>query len=353
MWKVKLLIQIVVSWMLIGMLLTLYDYLTLASLKSAGFSNLYHIRASLGFNVGIGLTGGLIGGGFLIFFVNEKYRDEPYWKSIALIILCFVMISSSLVVLISLLQAQRLENGQEFWTNYLSFLKDPGNLKDVLAWLLIFILTQLVLQVNDKFGQNTWFNFLIGKYHRPKEEARIFLFVDLISCTTIAERIGHVMYHNFLKDYFADITTSIIRNKGEIYQYIGDEVVISWKISSKSGNDLWMKCYYEMRKTVELLSDKYNSIYGFIPEFKAGAHFGKVIVGEIGLVKRELTFSGDVLNTTSRIQGKCNELKVRILVSEELLSLTPANHLFRRVPLGNIELRGKNKIVRICTLISV
>jgi adenylate cyclase len=46
----------------------------------------------------------------------------------------------------------------------------------------------------------------------------------------IAEQLGDEKYHTLLKDFFADITIPIVENGGNIYQYVGDEVVIAWDI---------------------------------------------------------------------------------------------------------------------------
>jgi len=56
------------------------------------------------------------------------------------------------------------------------------------------------------------------------------MFVDLLSSTTIAEALGNEKYHNLLHDFYADITNPIIYNKGKIYQYVGDEVIVSWRL---------------------------------------------------------------------------------------------------------------------------
>lgn len=63
--------------------------------------------------------------------------------------------------------------------------------------------------------------------------------------------------------------------------------------------------------------------YGLVPEFKAGAHSGEVIAAEIGDLKKGIVFSGDVLNTAARIQGECNRLGRRLLVSRELMEQLP------------------------------
>ncbi|MEQ9422964.1 MAG: adenylate/guanylate cyclase domain-containing protein [Cyclobacteriaceae bacterium] len=86
------------------------------------------------------------------------------------------------------------------------------------------------------------------------------------------------------------------------------------------------------------------------PEFKAGLHYGYVMAGEIGVVKRDIVYSGDVLNTTARIQEKCNEFGVDILLSEDLVkSLKPTNS-FQPKEIGAISLKGKAKKVELFTV---
>ena len=332
------------------MIITVYDYLTISSLGSAGFSAQYDFGLSFIINVGVGFFAALVGGGFLVYFVNERYRDGPYWKSIAMVMASFLVVSASLMILVSIVQAHYFTATIGKYGGLSVFLYDSTHLKDAMVWLIVVVLTQVTLQVNDKFGQDNWLNFLLGKYHLAKEETRIFMFVDLVSSTTIAERLGNENYHRFLKEYFSDITTPIVENRGEIYQYVGDEVIISWKLTDKDRNNDCLKCYFKIRNTIRELSDKYISTFGVVPELKAGVHFGKVIVGEIGIIKRELTFSGDVLNTTSRIQGKCNEHEVKILASDELLSILPNEGFFQQIPIGNVALRGRVGKVRISTL---
>src|SRR5690606_27905032 len=94
----------------------------------------------------------------------------------------------------------------------------------------------------------------------------------------------------------------------------------------------------------------YQKRYGLIPSFKAGFHSGDVVAGEVGIVKRDITYSGDVLNTTARILGKCSELREEILVSSELLSLLDIPPVYRSRLLGKLPLRGKQKEVSIHSL---
>ena len=74
-----------------------------------------------------------------------------------------------------------------------------------------------------------------------------------------------------------------------------------------------------MVETIERKRKQYQSKYGMVPEFKAGIHCGRVIVTTIGKQKKDIVYHGDVLNTTARIEKKCNELQVKLLVSADLL----------------------------------
>jgi adenylate cyclase len=158
----------------------------------------------------------------------------------------------------------------------------------------------------------------LGKYHSPKTESRVFMFLDLKSSTRIAEKLGESKYHEFLRDVFADITEPISDNKAEIYQYVGDEVVVSWQLNKIRNKSQCLDIYFDIEKEFDLRKQKYLRKYEVIPFFKAGAHIGDAIAGEIGVIKRDITYSGDLLNTTSRIQSMCNELNSRFLISGQL-----------------------------------
>ncbi len=205
-------------------------------------------------------------------------------------------------------------------------------------------------EISDNIGQGVLLNFFTGKYHRPKEEKRIFMFIDMKSSTTIAEKLGHVQYFNMLKEYYADLSDPIVQYGGEIYQYVGDEIVISWKYGKAFNNNDVLHCFFAMKTSLLGESKKYESKFGVIPTFKAGAHLGKVTTGEIGVIKKEIIFSGDVLNTTARIQGLCNNYKVDFLVSQKLIRSINLGQEFRSQALGETELRGRNKKISLYTI---
>ncbi|MEK7253474.1 MAG: adenylate/guanylate cyclase domain-containing protein, partial [Bacteroidota bacterium] len=232
----------------------------------------------------------------------------------------------------------------------LAFLTSSHFVRLYFFWLLVLLMTMIALLVKDKYGPGVFSAFLLGKYFHPKREERIFMFLDLRSSTVIAERLGEVLYFNFLKEVFQHATPPILRARGEIYQYAGDAIVISWTMKNGLRNSNCVRCFYAVEMALLTKREVFRKKYDATPKFKAGLHCGFVMAGEIGAVKRDIAFTGDVLNTTSRIQGKCNELGVNLIVSKYLVDRLPADPNFQPKILGEITLKGKQEQVTLCTV---
>ena len=54
------------------------------------------------------------------------------------------------------------------------------------------------------------------------------MFIDLKDSTPIAEKLGHKDYFRFIRDFIYFISIALIEYNGRIYQYVGDEIVVSW-----------------------------------------------------------------------------------------------------------------------------
>lgn len=348
---------IICCWLFVGLLLTVYDHFLLHSELAEGYSANYSFIKNLAFNLSAAFLGAVLGSFWLVFYVNEKLRDKSYSYTLGMVALSFLVI----VVLIAFSLGMffvKYETGNWPFANsqatdeLFANLSNPFHLKNIVVWSNVVLLTQIGLQVNDKFGQGLLLAFIKGKYHKAKKEKRIFMFVDLIGSTSIAEELGNEKYYNLLKDFFADITDSIIYNGGKIYQYVGDEVVISWRCDEKSSSYDFLNCYFDMRKGIEAKKEIYESRYGQLPDFKAAIHYGDVTVGEIGIIKKDLTFSGDVLNTASRILGFCKEYQKKLLISEKLFQYAHKNESkFEFIKMGEELLRGKSKKTGIYTVV--
>ncbi len=218
----------------------------------------------------------------------------------------------------------------------------------ILAYIMIVsIIITFVLQVSQKFGPGMLWKFITGKYHHPKEEERIFLFVDLRDSTTIAEQLGHLKFSRLIQDCFFDLTNVIAKHRVDIYQYVGDEAILSWEKSIGITDNRCVWAYYDYMEILRSRKDYYLEQYGLEPFFKAGLHFGKVTVAEVGVIKREIAYHGDVLNTTARIQGECNKIGQPLLASEAITKSLALGPHFKSELLATTLLKGKLQPVKI------
>lgn len=175
------------------------------------------------------------------------------------------------------------------------------------------------------------------------EVHRIFMFLDIKSSTEIADTLGHFRYFTLLNDFFADISESIAEWEGEIYQYVGDEVVVSWPLETGMEASRSLNCFFHICDRMDMLAPRYLEKYGIQPQFKAGFHCGKVTTGSIGTIKKEIVFSGEALAVAARIEGLCNRYRVNLLLSEDMMGYLPENDNYISHKIDEIVLRGKQK----------
>lgn len=213
--------------------------------------------------------------------------------------------------------------------------------------LIVGALFTFVRQMSQKFGTGVLWDLVRGQYRTPREEERVFMFLDLQSSTTIADQLGHVQFSRLIQDCFIDMTDGIRDTGGAVYQYVGDEVVVSWPKKKGLENGAAIRCFIAIRNYLESRRSYYESTYGVQPVFKAGIHVGWVTVAEVGVLKREISYHGDTLNTAARIEGRCNDLKRDLLISGNLAKPLEENGLFAVEKLGDEVLRGKSEPVAV------
>ncbi len=299
-----------------------------------------------------GLIGGLVGLVTALIDVvlgNTALRRQPFLVILIARTLIYLGVISA-IVLLSIGLYTGLLSGPT-WKDLINptTLKAwiaSGSFTNLVAYIFLVLLAlQFVSLVSRLLGPNVLLNYMLGRYHSPKEEDRIFMFMDLRASTTIAERLGHYQWHLFLNDFFFDIGRPVRNTRGEVYQYVGDEVVVSWPKEVGIRKLNCIHCFFGIWKTMEKRRQYYIDTYGYEPVFKAGYHVGKVIVGEIGDYKRDIVFHGDTVNTASRIQMECNHYNRRLLLSDTLLGMLDLKEEYSAEYITKIKLRGKEEII--------
>lgn len=355
--KTKLLkvLWITLIFTIFGILEVLYVHVLSFDFDGFEITPLYNFNRYLLVNIISTFLGGTLLGFILVFFLRGRFRDRSFGVSVFLntiILLAILIVFSTIGISAYNSYVQGIPFfSQQAFRNSIHSISSFYFFKTITFYLAVIFLVTVLLDVNEKYGAGVLRQLLMGKYHHPREEERIFMFLDMRGSTTIAEKIGHIEFFELLNDFFKDINDPVIFTNGSIYQYIGDEVVIVWKMRKGIKNANCIRCFYNIREAISNRKDYYLNKYGVVPEFKAGLHCGKVTIGEIGVQKRDVVFSGDVLNTTARIQSMCNDFKVKLLISKRLLdkvSLPPDSFEDRKI--GNISLKGKKKKVVLYTI---
>lgn len=279
------------------------------------------------------------------FFLKNAFRKHPLWISIilrmSLTFLLFILIS--VLFLLAYYVIRYDGSFGDFTSVFLNdILLTPSFLMLLIDLGLLAFISIILLEITDKYGPGGFTSMLRGRYNKPRIENRIFLFLDINESTTIAEHLGHEKYFNMLKDFFADITEPILANNGEIYQYVGDEVVLSWKntaLDKQHCLKFIRQSYFIMKRK----SKKYLEKYGYAPSFKTGVHAGEVTAGYIGIIKKDLVYSGDTLNTTARIRSKCHDLNHSFLLSGNFLQDFSVPHAYSLTEIGDMEFKGREE----------
>ena len=343
---------IALGFTVINSFMTLLIDTAINSIYSAGPSAQYDFGSYVWLAAVVGIISGALGGAALVSINEYVFRKKSFGFALRTTALFYTLVFLIVNILNSVISTiVNLENPglKDFVSVASTLLINPFTLVIFGMWGIISLFTLFLLQVNDKFGPGVLWKFLKGRYYQPTEEERIFLFVDIRSSTSIAERIGHKNYFHLLSDLFADITDTILHHEGEIYQYVGDEIIISWQLQKGIRNRNFLECFLQIERKLMELGPAYVNRYGVAPEVKAGIHYGSVMAGEIGVIKRDIVYSGDVLNTTARIQEQCNHYQVNLLASEETLKLIDTSD-YTIESKGIIELRGKEQNVNLLSV---
>lgn len=306
------------------------------------------IKMNISYSIWSGIFHGIIWGS--VFYITILLRDKlTSYYSILFFSALANLISTSLMVYCNFYvdELVNFEDMPQTISQIYQFYKSQMFYVLVLHTFLTALIVQFVYEMDRKLGQSVLLKFLLGRYHKPTEEKRVFSFMDLKSSTYYAEQLGHFKYSRLIQDCFNDLSTSALKNKAQIYQFVGDEVVLTWEINRNFNAKHCMQCFVDFTNKLASKKEYYMNQYGMLPEFKAGLHAGKVMVAQVGQLKSEIAYHGDAINTASRIQALCNHYQSFLLFSNDFLTLLTEKqvHTIKYQSLGPVAIKGKNKLV--------
>lgn len=213
-------------------------------------------------------------------------------------------------------------------------------------FLAYFYLSGIVFNffkgMRTRMGRMNFIRWFLGILSKPREEERIFMFLDMKSSTTIAEKLFHKKFSYLVQDVF-NLMTVFGYYHGEIYQYLGDGAIISWKVKSGILDCNYLKAYFAFQKRISRREKYFKRKYKLSPGFKAGAHVGHLMVLQVGQSRRDISYNGDTINTAARIESMCKEYHQDLLISEDLYKRTENKDAYLFKEIGRIKLKGKRK----------
>ncbi len=347
-WLITILVFIIVLYMYaLFSYFGVENFIQEGGIKDYFNSNVWHLEVIL--------SGTLLGTLFiLIDQLTEKkiFRKKSFGFNIilksalyfvALVIVCVIIFHT--FSFFELVTAEQLDILQ-------SLLSTKFLLSGLIYYALFILLLNFTLYINKKLGPGSLIDLLTGKYYQPKNEELIFLFLDLKGSTTLAERLGHNKYSTFIKECVHELTPIIQKYNARVYQYVGDEVVLFWKKKEGFHQQKCLNTFFEFIASLKQHEDYYKSNYGEVPIFKAGMDSGIVTTTEIGDIKRDIAFHGDVLNTAARLEKKCNEFDEKLIVSQRVTDQIQSNNKYEFKFLSDLPLKGKTESINFYSVIT-
>ena len=223
----------------------------------------------------------------------------------------------------------------------------PGIVSDVLFSVAATFVVVALTSVIQLIGPNVLGSLLSGRYHRPREEQRIVVFLDLVGSTAIAEAIGNVRFHALLAETFTRLARVVTDHGGEVHRYVGDALIATWPIGTAEDNARPILCLFACRDALETLRAELQGRHGHTPGFRASLHLGPLVVGEIGGFKREISLLGEAMNTAARIEQVCRDTGHALLASRSLVDAATMPAGVVAASIGFHQLRGKVEAVEV------
>ena len=206
-------------------------------------------------------------------------------------------------------------------------------------------------RVRDLIGGEIFLNLLLGRYHRPIEIERVFLFVDIVGSTAYAEKHGDLAAQTFMGAVFSAIAEPVRRHRGSVEDYVGDLAIISWPLRRGIEEARCVACLFDIDEELSRDAVGWQRRHGRVPQIRAALHGGPVVAAEIGVDRHKIAYFGDVLNTTARIEALSRTLNVSYLISGDLLAHLPAlpDGVAAR-DLGSHRVRGRDQLLAVHAL---
>jgi adenylate cyclase len=204
----------------------------------------------------------------------------------------------------------------------------------------------LMIRVAHFIGLRTLLDLMIGTYHRPVEERKVLLFLDINGSTALGARLGALTMRGLVRRFLSDVSQPIVDHGGEIYLYKGDGLIAVWNWEDAFKADAILRAVDAMFAAVAKEREIYERLFGVVPGFRIGIHGGAVIVSEQGDAKRSIGIYGDAINIAARMEEAARAHNVRCVISEIVAEALADRSHVRQI--GMEQVKGISNPIAIC-----
>ncbi|MBB3963901.1 adenylate/guanylate cyclase domain-containing protein [Rhizobium metallidurans] len=217
--------------------------------------------------------------------------------------------------------------------------------------LAVCSLMIFVLRVRELLGRDVFASMLVSRYRKPVSEERVFLFIDLVDSTAFAEKHGDLRAQQMLSSLFAAFAEPVRKHKGTIDDYVGDAAIISWPLERGVKFARCVNCIFDIIGAIEADAENWLKTYGQVPRLRAALHGGNIITAEIGVDHHKITYFGDTINTTSRLESLCKTLNRAVLISADLAQRIQLPSKVVAEDLGQHAVKGRGQSLGVISLV--
>ena len=148
------------------------------------------------------------------------------------------------------------------------------------------------------------------------------MFCDIKGFTPFSESLSAYDVIFILNRYFSIMREIILKNGGEVNNYIGDAILAIFGLKESRQQILrTVNTGLQMLKAMDEFKKYLKDAYDRTFDMRIGIHNGEVIVGSVGYGDdKKLTVIGDVVNIASRIEATNKDAGTRLLISENAYS---------------------------------
>tara|TARA_A100001011_G_scaffold395466_1_gene490554 strand:+ start:215 stop:1759 length:1545 start_codon:yes stop_codon:yes gene_type:complete len=179
------------------------------------------------------------------------------------------------------------------------------------------------------------------------------MFCDIKGFTPFSESLAAYDVIFILNRYISIMRDIIIKNGGEVNNYIGDAILAIFGLKESRQQTLRAaNAGVQMLQAMDEFKGYLSNAYGRDFDVRIGIHYGEVILGSVGFDEdKKFTVIGDTVNIASRIEAINKESGTRILISdvvyERIKDFVDVRNFVR------LKLRGSSQLITLHELNSV